>query len=112
MAIDRRQFLGGLALAAGGFKVSGGAPGFSTREGVPSAAGAGQSKGKAYGSGHFGQWIEDEFGLPAFRYTCDQTNDPKAVTTVNPGILSSTEHIHQVGNDRIVACAIGHEAPS
>ncbi|HUB83438.1 MAG TPA: hypothetical protein VMB03_31780 [Bryobacteraceae bacterium] len=58
-----------------------------------------------YGSGHFGEWIEDEFGLPAFRYTCDQTKDPKAVTSVTAGgILSPTEHIHQVGNDRI--CAI------
>lgn len=30
---------------------------------------------------------------------------PKAVTQVNPGLLCSTEHIHQVGNDRIVAIA-------
>src|SRR6202034_4640018 len=56
-------------------------------------------------SGYFGEWIQDEFGLPAFHYTCDQTKDPKAVTEVNPGILSATEHIHQVGNDRIVAIA-------
>ena len=47
---------------------------------------------------------EDEFGLPAFRYTCDQTRDPKAVTQVSkPGILSSTDHVHQVGNDRLTA---------
>ena len=60
--------------------------------------------GNAYGSGHFGEWMEDEFGLPAFRYTCDQTADPKAVTSVTAGgILSPTEHIHQVGNDRITA---------
>src|SRR6185437_3635744 len=38
-----------------------------------------------------------------FHYTCDQTKDPKAVTQVNPGVLTSTEHIHQIGNDRIVA---------
>ena len=57
---------------------------------------------KAYGSGYFGEWIEDEFGLPAFRYTCDQIHDPKAVTQVGPGILSSTEHEHQVGNDRLI----------
>ena len=60
---------------------------------------------KPYGSGYFGEWIEDEFGLPAFRYTCDQIHDPKAKTEVNPGILLPTEHIHQVGNDRIVAIA-------
>ncbi len=66
-------------------------------------AGAQGSGTKPYGSGYFGEWIEDEFGLPAFRYTCDQVNDPKAVTQVSPGILSSTEHVHQVGNDRLVA---------
>ena len=60
---------------------------------------------KPYGSGHFGEWIEDEFALPAYRYTCDQTTDPKAATPVTPGILASTEHIHQVGNDRITAIA-------
>ena len=60
--------------------------------------------GKPYGSGHFGEWMDDEFGLPAFRYTCDQTADPKAVTKVTPaGILTPTEHVHQVGNDRITA---------
>jgi len=48
---------------------------------------------------------DHEFGLPAFHYTCDQTSDPKAVTQVNPGILGSTEHVHQVGNDRITAIA-------
>jgi len=58
---------------------------------------------KPYGSGAFGEWIEDEFGLPAFRYSCDQTRDPKAVTQVGPGILSSTDHVHQVGNDRLIA---------
>ena len=58
---------------------------------------------KPYGSGSFGEWIEDEFGLPAFRYTCDQIHDPRAVTTLGPGILSPTDHIHQVGNDRLVA---------
>jgi hypothetical protein len=59
----------------------------------------------AYGSSNFGAWIEDEFGLPAFHYTCNQTTDPRAVTDVQPGVLSSTEHVHQVGNDRITALA-------
>jgi hypothetical protein len=56
-----------------------------------------------FGSGHFGHWDEDELGLPIFHYTANQTTDPHAVTDVQPGILSSTEHIHQVGNDRITA---------
>ena len=59
----------------------------------------------AYGSSNFGAWIEDEFGLPAFQYTCDQTTDRRAVTQVQPGVLTSTEHVHQVGNDRITALA-------
>ncbi|HEY1463494.1 MAG TPA: hypothetical protein VGF44_08765 [Terriglobales bacterium] len=60
---------------------------------------------KAYGSGHFGEWMEDEFSLPAYRYTCNQINDPKAVTEVTPGIFAATEHVHQIGNDRIIALA-------
>ncbi|HSY01864.1 MAG TPA: hypothetical protein VK819_06900 [Acidobacteriaceae bacterium] len=63
------------------------------------------SAAKPYGSGYFGEWIDDENGLPAFRYTCDQINDPKAHTDVSPGVLAPTEHIHQVGNDRIIALA-------
>jgi hypothetical protein len=57
---------------------------------------------KPYGSGYFGEWIEDEFGLPAYRYTCDQILDPKAKTLVNEVWRNNTEHLHQVGNDRLV----------
>ena len=61
---------------------------------------------KPFGSGSFGEWFEDDYGLPAFRYTCDQTIDPKARTSVSAGnVLDATEHIHQVGNDRIIALA-------
>ncbi len=56
-----------------------------------------------YGSGYFGAWITDDFGLPAFHYTCDQTTDPKATTLVDPVFRSPTDHPHQVGNDRLVA---------
>jgi hypothetical protein len=38
----------------------------------------------AYGSSNFGAWIDDEFGLPAFHYTCNQTTDPRADTEVQP----------------------------
>jgi len=58
---------------------------------------------KAYGSGYFGEWITDEFGLPAYRYTCNQLTDPKARTPVHPEWRSPTDHTHQVGNDRLVA---------
>jgi hypothetical protein len=57
----------------------------------------------AYGSGHFGQWITDRFGLPAYNYTCNQITDPKAVLPVDKAWRSTTDHVHQVGNDRLVA---------
>jgi len=60
---------------------------------------------KPFGSGYFGEWICDEFNLPAYRYTCDQINDHKAVTPMNKKWRSNTEHLHQVGNDRLVAVA-------
>ncbi len=58
---------------------------------------------KAIGSGHFGEWQEDEFGQPVYRYTCNQTKDLKALTPVNPVWRAPAEHSHQVGNDRLVA---------
>jgi len=99
MSVDRRRFLFATAKTAA---AAGLVPKLLRAEGeeTPPAA-----QEKPYGSGHFGEWMEDEFGLPAFRYTCDQVRDPKARTDVNPGILAPSEHIHQVGNDRIVAIA-------
>src|SRR5581483_10072642 len=103
MSVDRRRFLAGTARAAAAAKFL---PKFASLAQTTSDARNGSNQNKTYGSGHFGIWIEDEFGLPAFHYTCDQVNDPKAKTELNPGgILSATEHIHQVGNDRIVAVA-------
>ena len=58
-----------------------------------------------YGSGHFGRWEKDPHGLPAYRYTCDQLTDPLAVLPVDKTWRSPTDHMHQVGNDRLVAVA-------
>jgi hypothetical protein len=102
MPIDRRQFLTNATLAVTGAKFLP-EPWLST-QGRPSTSPDSVTK-KAYGSGYFGEWVQDEFGLPAFRYTCDQVNDPKAKTEVNHGVLGPTEHIHQIGNDRIIAIA-------
>ncbi|MHA1489752.1 MAG: GH36-type glycosyl hydrolase domain-containing protein [Promethearchaeota archaeon] len=60
---------------------------------------------KTFGSGYFGEWIEDEHGLPAYRYTCDQINDAKAITPMNELWRAKTDHLHQVGNDRLVGVA-------
>ena len=58
-----------------------------------------------YASGSFGKWIKDEFGLPAYHYTCNQIKDPKAVSPVNKKITNPTEHLFLVGNDRLVSVA-------
>jgi Glycosyl hydrolase 36 superfamily, catalytic domain len=104
--VDRRRFLATLGMTASGLKLGNPLPGlFAQGEQSALARHQGNEK-KPYGSGYFGEWIEDEFGLPAFHYECDQINDPKAKTEVNPRIiLTPTEHIHQVGNDRVVAIA-------
>lgn len=61
------------------------------------------SKPATYGNGHFGRWITDRFELPAYEYTCMQTQDPDARTlTTGP---DSIDHWHQVGNDRITLTA-------
>jgi hypothetical protein len=60
---------------------------------------------KEYGSGHFGSWITDEFGCPAYEYTCDQITDEKACTPMNEMWRSNRDHYFLVGNDRIVAIA-------
>jgi hypothetical protein len=61
--------------------------------------------GTAYGSGHFGQWITDPFGLPAYRYTCDQVHDPKAISPTDAVFRAPTDQFHQIGNGRVVALA-------
>ena len=58
---------------------------------------------KPYGSGYFGEWITDHFGLPAYRYTCNQVTDPKAVSPTHKQWRGATDQTHQVGNDRIIA---------
>ena len=58
-----------------------------------------------HGSGNFGAWRLDAAGLPAFRYTLDQTADPRAQ---QPELGGGTDAQHQVGNDHVVAAAFNH----
>ncbi len=58
-----------------------------------------------YGSGNFGAWFTDRFGLPAFRYDADEQSDARAR---QPELAGATEAQHQVGNDHIVAAAFNH----
>lgn len=105
MEATRREFL----LGSLGVALAGKLDGTDIWPG-PYAMQAADSRKAPYGSSNFGNWIEDEFGLPAFQYTCNQTTEVRAITQLEPGILAPTEHIHQVGNDRITALAsnFGH----
>ena len=98
---DRRRFLRSLGLFVSSLPV---APKLFGATGT-ARPGEEDHKAKPYGSGHFGEWVVDEFGLPAFYYACDQTKDPAAVTPVDPGFRSPTDQFHQVGNDRLIAVA-------
>src|SRR6202453_4880936 len=101
--MKRRDFLGIVGLGAF-HKLA--VPKFDTayRNGLSRIASEAQaSEAKPYGSGHFGGWITNQFGLPAYRYTCNQLTDPKAVTPVHKQWRGPTDHTHQVGNDRIIA---------
>jgi hypothetical protein len=103
MSIDRRRFLvNSLASAIAAPRL----PELFAQSQHSAASAQAQIRPKPYGSGSFGVWFTDQWGLPAFLYTCDQINDPNARTDVSPGnVLGPTEHIHQVGNDRIIALA-------
>jgi glycosyl hydrolase family 36/glycosyl transferase family 36 len=57
------------------------------------------------GSGSFGLWVVDRFGLPAYRYEIDETRDARAR---QPEIGGSTDAWSQVGNDAITAAAFNH----
>jgi hypothetical protein len=55
-----------------------------------------------YGSGNFGRWQVDRFGLPAYSYTIDPSSAPQAHQSELAG---STDAWHQLGNDSLVADA-------
>jgi len=55
-----------------------------------------------YGSGNFGQWAVDQFGLPYYRYELDESTDPRAR---QPELAGATQAQHQVGNDHIKGMA-------
>jgi glycosyl hydrolase family 36 len=101
--MNRRQFL---SLAGVGAFSKFDFPKFATAArpqapGMPVTLPAGGSK--AYGSGYFGEWITDPFDLPAYRYTCNQLTDPKALSPTHKPWRGATDQTHQVGNDRLIA---------
>ena len=106
--MNRREFLG--IVGVGGL-ANLNLPDFGASLGVPTHAGSSSAAAaasqpamsKPFGSGHFGEWITDQFGLPAYRYTCNQITDPKAVSPTHKIWRGATDQTHQVGNDRIIA---------
>ena len=102
--MDRRTFIewAGLGICSR-FLPQNSAAGFSP-PGRPSIFPEPEEDGVADdGSGHFGRWIQDSFGLPAYHYTCDQITDPKALSPVDKAWRAPTDHSHQIGNSRLVA---------
>ena len=61
-----------------------------------------------FGSGNFGVWQMDQFGLPVFRYDVDEATDPKAVQPEIYRRTDTTDAWHQVGNDHLQANAYNH----
>jgi hypothetical protein len=59
----------------------------------------------AYGSGSFGRWGVDGFGLPDYTYTLNEETAPQAA---QPELAGSRDAWHQIGNDRVVADAFNH----
>ncbi len=55
-----------------------------------------------YGSGDFGRWTVDGWGLPAYRYTLDEAHSPMAA---QPEVAGATRAQHQLGNDNIKGMA-------
>jgi hypothetical protein len=55
-----------------------------------------------YGSGSFGHWQIDQWGLPTYQYTADQLTD---TNTAQPDVAGSTADENQVGNDNIKGMA-------
>ncbi|MCK6530429.1 hypothetical protein L6R50_23685 [Myxococcota bacterium] len=56
------------------------------------------------GAGDFGAWVEDASGLPAYRYTLDQDQDPRAEWVTSDG-ATRRDHWFAFGNDRLIATA-------
>jgi Glycosyl hydrolase 36 superfamily, catalytic domain/Glycosyltransferase family 36 len=56
------------------------------------------------GAGNFGHWILDAAGLPAYEYDLDQGT--ASIATYNHSVdPTRTDHVHQLGNDRLNALA-------
>ena len=101
--MKRRRFLELAGMGVGGSLVSAKLAQAKTFSAAAKAALPSQDAASAYGSGHFGTWIKDPFGMPAYNYTCNQLTDARAVSATDKAWRLPTDHTHQVGNKRLVA---------
>ncbi len=60
---------------------------------------------KSFGSGYFGEWVQGEQGVPAYRYAVNQLTDDKAITMTTPAWNDRRNHTFVFGNDRVVVTA-------
>ncbi len=60
-------------------------------------AGGKEPSTAAYGSGNHGEWISDDFGLQAYRYT--------GCTAARAPCVATDDAVHQLGNDGVTALA-------
>ena len=80
--------------------------GVGARQSGPAPLSADQSApdvASAVGSGSFGRWIVDRFGLPVYRYDVDEQVAPRAR---QPELNGGTAAQHELGNDHITAAAL------
>jgi hypothetical protein len=63
VSLDRRRFLQNVVRTSAAAKIAPQA--FASAPRNPAAPATSSGRNKAYGSGYFGKWIEDEIGLPA-----------------------------------------------
>src|ERR1700748_1501084 len=57
------------------------------------------------GSGVFGTWRVDAFGMPSYSYTADEEPDAR---TAQPELDGRRDAWHQVGNDHAIANVFNH----
>ena len=61
-------------------------------------------KAKNFGSGLYGNWESDKFGLPVYRYDYDQYKIPEKLPLTNKNSVwgDYRDHFSQIGNNRII----------
>jgi hypothetical protein len=102
IAAQLRTLAFGAALTAALLLAAAAAPALADGPPPLSADTSSPSIASTYGSGDFGQWTADPWGLPAYDYAIDELTNPIAPQSELSG---SRDAWSQVGNDHVVADA-------